>query len=127
MLPITFGAWKRSSRCYFKGVASRIIVLSAAALAWTPAFLLFFVGGKAFSLLLPVMGFCPLPDRSGEPGYCESCALVWGICLMATYAMLGFFALWFKSMWLSIGFAVLLIASVLSVIVRGLSSINGIH
>jgi hypothetical protein len=53
---------------------ARAIVLAATVLAWVPAIFLFFISGHAFALLLPVMGFCPLPDRSGDPGYCQSCA-----------------------------------------------------
>lgn len=104
---------------------ARAIVLAVTVLAWVPAVFLFFISGHAFALLLPVMGFCPLPDRSGDPGYCESCAYGWGMGLLAAYALLGSVAIWLKSTAWAVGFAVLLIASVLLIILRGNASLNG--
>ncbi len=106
-------------------VIARTVVLIVTVLAWLPAVTLFLIGGHAFALLLPVMGFCPLPNRSGDPGYCESCAHLWGGGLLVGYALLGSLAIWRKSTVLSVGFAVLLIASVLLVILRGNASLNG--
>jgi hypothetical protein len=106
-------------------MAARAIVLTVTILAWVPAAILFCISGHAFALLLPVMGFCPLPNRSGDPGYCESCAYLWGMGLLAGYAVLGSVAVWGKSTALAVGFAVLLIASVLLVILRANASLNG--
>ena len=104
---------------------ARVIVLTVTVMAWVPAGILFLIGGNTFALLLPVMGFCPLPDRSGDPGYCESCAHLWGIVLLAAYTLLGAVAVWQKSTAWAIGYAVLLVASVLLVILRVNASLNG--
>ena len=108
-------------------MAARIIVLTAAFVAWLPASLIFFIGGNPLGLVLPVMGFCPLPSRSGEIGYSETGMLVWGIGLLMFFVILGCVAVVRKSLPLALAFSGLLGLSVILVLVRFMADLNGIH
>jgi hypothetical protein len=75
------------------------------------------------------MGFCPIPDRSGDHGYSESNALAWGISLLAVFVILGCVAIIRKSLPLALAFSGLLGLSVVLLILRlmgDLGSLRGI-
>jgi len=99
------------------------IVLSSVALAWIPSFLLFGSSWNPIVLALPVMGFCPLPGVSGDPGYSEDKDLIWGIVLLAFFAALGIFAIIRKSNRLAMLFASMLLFSVVLLVLRNLHGI----
>jgi hypothetical protein len=92
---------------------ARTIVLVSSALAWALTLLLLAASGSPMALLIPVMGYCPIPNRSGDPGYDLHAAYVWGISSLVVFAALGVCAILRKSVPLAIVFAFALGMSVL--------------
>lgn len=91
---------------------ARTIITTSCLVVWVPALLLFGVSGNPIALLIPVMGYCPVPNRSGDPGYSLHAAYIWGVCLLTAFALLGICAITRKSVQLATLFAVLLAISV---------------
>lgn len=90
----------------------RTIITASCLVVWVPALLLFAASGRPIALLIPVMGYCPVPNRSGDPGYDLRAAYIWGVCLLLAFAALGTCAVFRKSVQLATLFAVLLAISV---------------
>jgi hypothetical protein len=97
---------------------ARLIVISATIIGWLPAALLAGSSGQAWSLMLPVSGFCPLPVRSGDPGYSDFGLHAWIVGLAVFFAILGAYAVFRKSISAAIMFASLLFLSEALVVLR---------
>jgi hypothetical protein len=110
---------------------ARVIVIGITVLVYLPvlflAFSPFATHNGVSALFLPVMGWCPLPSRSGEPGYSVDGMDAWGFCLSIPYFVLACVAFVKKSMPLAFTYVGLLAFSVLLVILRAVSDLGGYH